>query len=92
MLVLSWFAVCILFYIIQITLGSSGHALEVFAIASAIILFLISRIGGKIKWNVEKRFYINWNTSSGSYYYYWASNSFSKHLKSVGTPVPEPNY
>ena len=49
MLVLSWFAVCILFYIIQITLGDSGHALEVFAVASAVILFLISRISGKIK-------------------------------------------
>ena len=49
MLVLSWFALCILFYIIQITLGDSGHALEVFAIASAIILFFISRIKSKIK-------------------------------------------
>jgi len=49
MLVLSWFAVCILFYIIQITLGSSGHALEVFAITSAIVLFLISKIKNYIK-------------------------------------------
>ena len=49
MLVLSWFAVCILFYIIQITLGNSGHALEVFAITSAIVLFLISKIKNYIK-------------------------------------------
>ena len=49
MLILVWFVVCILFYFVQLLLGNSGHALEVFASLSAIALFLISRVRHKIK-------------------------------------------
>jgi len=49
MLILVWFIVCILFYFVQLLLGNSGHALEVFASLSAIALFLISRVRHKIK-------------------------------------------
>jgi len=49
MLILVWFVVCILFYFVQLLLGSSGHALEVFAVLSAIAIFLISKIRNKIK-------------------------------------------
>ena len=48
MLILIWFVVCIIFYIVQMTLGDSGHALEVFAVVSAIAIFLISKIKHKI--------------------------------------------
>ncbi len=48
MLILVWFVVCIIFYIVQMTLGDSGHALEVFAVVSAIAIFLISKIKHKI--------------------------------------------
>ncbi len=48
MLILIWFAVCIIFYIVQMILGDSGHALEVFAVVSAIAIFLISKIKHKI--------------------------------------------
>ena len=48
MLILVWFVVCIIFYIVQMTLGDSGHALEVFAVVSAIAIFLISKIKYKI--------------------------------------------
>ena len=49
MLILVWFVVCIIFYFVQLLLGSSGHALEVFAILSAIAIFLISKIKYKVK-------------------------------------------
>tara|TARA_Y100000996_G_C22314839_1_gene557749 strand:+ start:161 stop:310 length:150 start_codon:yes stop_codon:yes gene_type:complete len=49
MLVLAWFAVCIIFAFVQFVLGDSGHALELFAIMSAIALFIISKIKHKIK-------------------------------------------
>ena len=49
MLILVWFAVCIIFYFVQQILGNSGHALEVFAVLSAIAIFLISKIRYKIK-------------------------------------------
>ena len=49
MLILVWFVVCILFYFVQLILGNSGHALEVFAVLSAIAIFLISKIRNKIK-------------------------------------------
>ena len=49
MLILVWFVVCILFYFVQLLLGNSGHALEVFAILSGIAIFLISKIRYKIK-------------------------------------------
>jgi len=49
MLVLAWFVVCIIFAFVQFVLGDSGHALELFAIISAIAFFLISKIKHKIK-------------------------------------------
>ena len=49
MLILVWFVVCIIFYFVQFLLGNSGHALEVFAVLSAIAIFLISKIRYKIK-------------------------------------------
>ena len=49
MLVLAWFVVCIIFAFVQFILGDSGHALELFAIMSAIALFIISKIKHKIK-------------------------------------------
>jgi len=48
MLILVWFVICILFYFVQMLLGNSGHALEVFAVLSGIAIFLISRISKKI--------------------------------------------
>ena len=44
MLILVWFIVCIIFAFVQLILGDSGHALELFALLSAIALFLISKI------------------------------------------------
>ncbi len=49
MLILIWFIICIIFYFVQMLLGNSGHALEVFAVLSAIAIFLISKIRHKIK-------------------------------------------
>ena len=49
MLILVWFVICIIFYFVQLFLGNSGHALEVFAVLSAIAIFLISKIRDKIK-------------------------------------------
>ena len=47
MLVLVWFVVCIIFAFVQLILGSSGHALEVFAVLTAIALFIINKLGKK---------------------------------------------
>tara|TARA_B100001029_G_scaffold176681_1_gene180033 strand:+ start:888 stop:1037 length:150 start_codon:yes stop_codon:yes gene_type:complete len=49
MLILVWFIVCIIFAFVQFAAGDTGHALEVFALISAIALFFLSRIKGKIK-------------------------------------------
>ena len=49
MLILIWFVVCIIFFIVHMTLGNSGHALEVFALLTGIALFLINRLSGKRK-------------------------------------------
>ena len=49
MLILIWFAVCIIFYVVQLILGNSGHSLEVFAVLSAIAIFLIGKIRYKVK-------------------------------------------
>ena len=49
MLILVWFVICIIFYFVQLFLGNSGHALEVFAVFSGIAIFLISKIRYKIK-------------------------------------------
>ena len=49
MMIFVWFAVCIIFAFVNKFLGDSGHALELFAILSAIALFLISKLKNKIK-------------------------------------------
>jgi len=49
MMLLIWFIVCIIFFFVQIILGNSGHALEVFALITAIALFLISKLKKKIR-------------------------------------------
>ncbi len=49
MLILVWFVICIIFAFVHFFLGNSGHALELFAILSAIALFLISKIKYRIK-------------------------------------------
>ena len=49
MLVLIWFLVCIIFYLVQKILGNSGHALEVFALLTAFVLFVIDRLSKKVK-------------------------------------------
>jgi|TARA_B100001741_G_C16511506_1_gene579945 membrane associated rhomboid family serine protease len=49
MLILIWFIVCILFAFVQMLLGDSGHSLEVFAILTAIALFIVHKLKGKIK-------------------------------------------
>ena len=49
MLILVWFVVCIIFYFVQFLLGNSGHALEVFAVLSAVAIILINKIRHKIK-------------------------------------------
>ena len=48
-MILIWFIVCIIFAFVQLILGESGHALEVFAVLTAIALFLINKLKGKIK-------------------------------------------
>ena len=45
MLILVWFVVCIIFFIVQLILEGSGHALEVFALWTAIALFFINKLG-----------------------------------------------
>ena len=47
MMLLIWFVVCIIFFIVQLILEGSGHALEVFALLTAIALFLINRLSKK---------------------------------------------
>ena len=47
MLILVWFVVCIIFFIVQLILEGSGHALEVFALLTAIALFVINKLGKK---------------------------------------------
>jgi hypothetical protein len=47
MLVLVWFVVCIIFAFVQLILGDSGHALELFAFLSAAALFLINKFAKK---------------------------------------------
>ena len=49
MLILVWFVVCIIFFIVQLILEGYGHALEVFALFTAIALFLINKLGKKNK-------------------------------------------
>tara|TARA_B100000424_G_C22883608_1_gene470190 strand:- start:373 stop:528 length:156 start_codon:yes stop_codon:yes gene_type:complete len=49
MLILVWFIVCIIFAFVNLILGSSGHALELFALLTAIALFLVNKFKNKIK-------------------------------------------
>ena len=49
MLIFVWFIVCIIFAFVQFIAGDTGHALEVFALITAIALFFVGRIKGKIK-------------------------------------------
>ena len=49
MLVLIWFVVCIIFYLVKKILGNSGHALELFALLTALALFFIDRLSRKTK-------------------------------------------
>ena len=49
MLILVWFVVCIIFIFVQLILEGSGHALEVFALLTAVALFLINKLGKKSK-------------------------------------------
>ena len=48
MLIFIWFALCIVFAVVNSLLGDSGHALELFALLSAIVLFLVNRFKKKI--------------------------------------------
>ena len=48
MLILVWFVVLYILFC-TIASGNSGHALEVFAVLSAVAIFLISKIKYKIK-------------------------------------------
>ena len=49
MLILIWVVVCIIFYLVQKVLGNSGHALELFALLTAFVLFFIDRLSRKAK-------------------------------------------
>ncbi len=49
MLILIWFVVCIIFAFVQYILGDSGHSLELFAIITAIALFLLNKTSNKTK-------------------------------------------
>jgi hypothetical protein len=49
MVILIWIVVCVIFYLVQKTLGDSGHALELFALLTALALFFINRLSRKEK-------------------------------------------
>ena len=49
MLILIWIAVYVIFYLVQNVLGNSGHALELFALLTAFVLFFIDRLSRKAK-------------------------------------------
>jgi len=49
MLILIWFTVCIIYFIVKMILGNSGHALELFALLTGIALFLINKLSKKVK-------------------------------------------
>ena len=52
MLILVWFVVCIIFAFVQYILGDSVHSLELFALLTAIALFLLNKLSNKI--NLKK--------------------------------------
>ena len=49
MVILIWLVVCVIFYLVQNILGDSGHALELFALLTALALFFINRLSRKEK-------------------------------------------
>ena len=49
MVILIWVIVCIIFYLVQKVLGNSGHALELFALFTALALFFFDRLSRKTK-------------------------------------------
>ena len=49
MVILIWLVVCVIFYAVQKILGDSGHALELFALLTALALFFINRLSRKKK-------------------------------------------
>tara|TARA_B100000989_G_scaffold297762_1_gene284596 strand:+ start:3962 stop:4120 length:159 start_codon:yes stop_codon:yes gene_type:complete len=49
MLILIWITSCIIFAFVHFFLGNSGHALELFAILSAVSLYLLNKVIDKIK-------------------------------------------
>ena len=49
MVILIWLVVCAIFYLVQKILGDSGHALELFALLTALALFFINRLSRKEK-------------------------------------------
>ena len=49
MVILIWLVVCVIFYLVQKILGDSGHALELFALLTALALFFINRLKRKKK-------------------------------------------
>ena len=49
MVILIWLVVCVIFYLVQKILGDSGHALELFALLTALALFFINRLSRKEK-------------------------------------------
>ena len=59
MLILIWFVVCIIFYLVHKILGNSGHALEVFALVTALVLFFIDRLSRKEK---NEKIFSNWKS------------------------------
>tara|TARA_B100001113_G_scaffold98909_1_gene79701 strand:- start:109 stop:267 length:159 start_codon:yes stop_codon:yes gene_type:complete len=48
MLILIWFIVCILFAFVHYFLGTSGHAVELFALLSGLSLFLLNKLANKV--------------------------------------------
>ena len=49
MVILIWLVVGVIFYVVQKILGDSGHALELFALLTALALFFINRLSRKKK-------------------------------------------
>jgi len=49
MVILIWLVVCAIFYLVQKILGDSGHALELFALLTALALFFINKLSRKEK-------------------------------------------
>ena len=48
MLIFVWSTLCVVFALVHTLLGDSGYVLELFALLSAIVLFLINRFKNKV--------------------------------------------